>query len=98
MMQELKKYQINILGESYTILSDESDQAVNDAVSLMNSLINEITAKSSTSVDNKKVAIFVALKLASKLRDLQYKCKMVEEKEKLLIQSIDKELSEYKLL
>jgi len=92
MMQELRKYQINIFDETYTILSDESEQEINETVGMVDSLIKEITSKSSA-IDSKKVAIFVALKIAGKFRALQFEYNKFNEKEKLLIQSIEKELS-----
>ena len=65
MIQDVKKYQISIFNESYTIVSDEAEHTISRAVSMVDSLMNE--AKKSGSVDSKKIAVLTALQLAVKL-------------------------------
>jgi len=64
-MNPVKKYQINILDESFTILSDEPEKDVNDSLNLMYSFIKEISEKSGIS-DSKKIILLAALKLSQR--------------------------------
>ena len=91
MMQEVKRFQISIFGESYTIISDEAENEVLTAVSLVDSLMKETASKSAV-IDHKKVAIFVALKLATKMLNLESETNKIKEKGDLLIKMLDQEL------
>lgn len=93
MMQELKKYQINIFDESYTVISDESEKEVRDVVLLVDSMMREIVGQS-TNIDKKKVAIFAALKLAKKMLILQSESNRLKDCQNNLINIIDKDLAQ----
>jgi len=90
MMQDLKKYQVNIFGESYTILSDESQKEINDTAAYVDSLMRETAGKSSA--DAKKVAVFVALKIAKKMLELEAEKNRLQETEASLIKMIDEQI------
>lgn len=92
MMQELKKFQINIFGESYYILSDQPEEKVNQAIELVDSLMKEAASRS-PSADVKKIAILAALKLAERSLNFEaFYSNKVREKEELLINKIENEL------
>lgn len=91
MIQDVKKYQINIFNESYTIVSDEAEYTILKAASMVDSLMNE--AKKSGSVDSKKIAVLVALQLAGKIINLEEEYKRLKEEEIKLIKKIDLEIT-----
>ena len=91
MIQELKRYQVNIFGESYTVLSDESEKEVIDTAAFVDLLMQETSVKSSA--DPKKVAVFVALKIAKKMLDLEAEKIKWNESEKSLIKLIDEQIN-----
>lgn len=90
MIPELKKYQINILGESYTILSDESEQEISKTVSYVDSLMKDVAGK--TGAASEKVAVLVALKLAQKLLTLEAEQEAVKFKEQNILNLLDQTL------
>ena len=69
-MNESKKYNVTILGEVYSIVSDESEDHVKQSAELVNTLMKEISEKSKL-LDIKKVAVLAALCVASKTKHLQ---------------------------
>ncbi len=91
MMQEKKKYQINIFDESYTIVSDEPENEIKNAISHVNSLINEITENSGNR-DIKKIAVLVALKIAKQMIRLEENNRLIKHHENSLIDKIENEL------
>lgn len=90
MMQELKKYQVNIFGESYAIVSDESQKEINDTAAFVDSLMKETAGKSGA--DPKKVAVFVALKIAKKMLELESEKIKYKESEAALVKLIDEQI------
>lgn len=91
MMQELKRYQVDIFGESYTVVSDESQKEVTDTAAFVDALMKETAGKST--VDPKKVAIFVAFKMAKKMLDLEAEKVKWVEVEKSLVKLIEEQIS-----
>lgn len=65
-MDRQKKLKISILGKSYLINTDETQEDVFAAAHLVDSMIKENAAKASVS-DDSKVAVIVALQLATEL-------------------------------
>lgn len=61
-----QQYKVMIFGDQYSLLSDESQEHMNIAASLVDNLMKEIAGKA-TSADTKKIAILTALQIASKL-------------------------------
>lgn len=90
MIHDVKKYQISIFNESYTIVSDEPADIISKASAIVDSLMNE--AGKSGSVDVKKIAVLTALKLAGKLVNLEEEYKRLKEEEIKLIKKIDDDL------
>ncbi|MEX0940659.1 MAG: cell division protein ZapA [Candidatus Babeliales bacterium] len=70
MVNEAKKYSVTILGNSYTIRSDESEEHILQSAVLIESYIKEITSKT-RSIEQKTVIILVALQLASKFLNME---------------------------
>lgn len=62
-MKDVKKYTVSILGENYSLLSDEASDTVLRAAHVVDSCMQEILAKS-PSLDKAKVAVLTALRLA----------------------------------
>ncbi len=65
MKHEVKKYTVSIFGDTYTLLSDESEVNVLKAALQVDELIKEVVQKM-PSLSNYNVAILVGLKLALK--------------------------------
>ena len=72
---DMKKYKAHIFGETFSLVSDESEQLVFEAVELVDNSIKEICSKNAL-LDTKKAAVLSALKMALKLRGLE---QMLEE-------------------
>ena len=66
-MKEAKKYKIQILGETYSLLSDE---AADKAAEMVDLLATEIAVESGIT-DTRKIIILTALKLASKVMNFE---------------------------
>jgi cell division protein ZapA (FtsZ GTPase activity inhibitor) len=94
MVNEAKKYTVTILGTSYTLRSDESEQHVFHAGALVDSLVNEIVAKADK-LEDKQIAVLAALKLASKLLHLESIMLQTKEVEQFLIEQISEELADH---
>jgi cell division protein ZapA len=72
MTRERTQYKVEIFGEQYVLVSDESADHIASAARLVDTFMKEITTKAA-GADTKKVAILVALQLASQLLNLQEK-------------------------
>lgn len=62
--EKLKKYKVSIFGESYYLISDEPEKHVMNAAQLVDSCMKEIAHKSKDT-EIKRIAVLVALQLAS---------------------------------
>ncbi|MFA6535569.1 MAG: cell division protein ZapA [Candidatus Babeliales bacterium] len=65
-MDRQKKLKISILGKSYLINTDETQEDVFAAAHLVDSMLKESATKGSVTDDN-KMAVIVALQLATEL-------------------------------
>lgn len=92
MIHDMKKYQINVFEESFTIVSDDSEELVMDTVSYVNCLMKEISQKSAI-LDPKKIAILAALKIAGKMLKLESELDKTKKDEDHLLNLIEKEFS-----
>lgn len=92
MNKDAKRYSVSILDDTYTIVSDEPEQHVAQAVDLVDACMTEILRKARGSSE-KKAAVLAALKLASELLELKRSATSVHEKEHELLAQIDKELN-----
>jgi len=87
------KYKVSIFGESYFLVSDEPEERIMAAARLVDTCMRDIAEKSQIT-ESKRIAVLVALQLASRtlankdIVDLQQK-----QSEKLL-DFIDQELSQ----
>jgi cell division protein ZapA (FtsZ GTPase activity inhibitor) len=61
-----QKIKVTILGETYTLVSDESEELIKSSAALVDSQMQELTKKLGTSIEARKIAVLVALQLASK--------------------------------
>ncbi len=74
---ELKKYRARIFGDTYSIVSDENEILILEAVKILDSTMREI-ADEAQHVDPKQIAVLTALKIAS--RALRIEAVMEQEK------------------
>ena len=70
MKQEVKRYTVSILGDSYTLLSDESEIDVLQATSRVDAIMKELTEKI-PHVSNYDKAILATLNLALRIVALE---------------------------
>lgn len=66
-MTEKKQFQIKVFGEQYSIMSDESEQRVQEVTSLVDSLMTEINKHTASSLPPHKVAVLASLRIATML-------------------------------
>jgi cell division protein ZapA (FtsZ GTPase activity inhibitor) len=66
MISQPKKYKISILGESYSIVTDETEEHIVRAASLVDTYMQEIAQKLGSG-DIKKLAVLAGLQSSSKL-------------------------------
>ncbi len=90
--KDTKSYQVEIFGDQYSLTSDESSEKVLQVAALVDSLMKEISAKSSMH-DKKILAVMAALKISSSLLDLQELQGKANERYDKLICRLDEELS-----
>lgn len=90
-MKTFKKTKVSIFGETYVLLSDESEEHIGAVVQEVDDLMRIIASKSEIS-DSKKIAVLTAVQLASQLRVLQEQIASYSNKERELVDHIDREL------
>jgi cell division protein ZapA (FtsZ GTPase activity inhibitor) len=96
MNTEAKKYTLTILGQAYTVITDEPELLVVNAARLLDSLMKEIAQKAKN-IDGQKVAVLAALQCASKLLACQALQENVSKRELELILAIDREIMQLSL-
>jgi cell division protein ZapA (FtsZ GTPase activity inhibitor) len=92
MKREAKSYKVSILGEQYSLVSDEPEGHVMQSALMVDSLLREIAEKSG-SADTKKVAVLAALQLASRLVYAQIHIERENLQKEALSLRINQELS-----
>lgn len=93
MMGEKKRYNVTICGEQYTLISADHERHVQESVHLVDQAMQEIAAKSTSSLNQHTVAVLAALRMASsmlKVTDEQAENTMRHQK---LIALLDKALT-----
>ncbi len=85
MNSQLKKYRAHILGDTYSIVSDEKESFILESVQSVDSVMREISEKMPT-MDKQKVAVLAALKIASGKIQLEH---FIEEEKKLSSKIMD---------
>jgi|ERR1700733_5065847 cell division protein ZapA (FtsZ GTPase activity inhibitor) len=83
-------YKLSIFGEHYSVVSDESAQAVQKAAQLVDSIIKDIASKASH-VEEKRVAVLAALQMASKIISLESAITDTQQRQAKLADRIDHE-------
>ncbi len=91
MKNEKKNYRVQIFGDEYTVISDESENQVIQAATLIDSLMHEIIQNAQLT-DPKKIAVFAALRIASKLLDCEQSLETDNNKKVALVEYIEQEL------
>jgi len=91
MSTEIKKYEVIILGESYTLASDQNEEHIQAATHKVDEIVKEISQKA-PHLEQKKVVVFAAIKVASMLIASEYNLKDVKSREQALLDKLDQEL------
>ena len=92
MIAKPKTYKVSIFNEMYSFVSDDSEEHLLRAATLVDSLMKEI-AQSATLVDEKRIAVLAALRMSSQLVSLESRMVKQQEDNKRLIDLIDSQLS-----
>ena len=88
----LQKYKISVFGELYTLMSDDSQEHVNAVALFVDRLMRE-SAQQAQLVDSKRIAVLVALQLASRLHHLEASLEHKNQKHSKLVSLIEQELA-----
>lgn len=97
MKKERTQYKVDIFGEQYVLVSDEAAELVINSASLVDSLMKEIAAKSTGNIgiDTKKIAVLVAVQIASQLVSLNNEKEQHIIREASLVAQVDHVLNTY---
>ncbi len=87
-MSEIKKRTVTIFDELYTILSDEPEELLSQAVTYVNDNVHTLSQKAGVQ-DKTKVALLSALQIAIELQKSNIKLALLEEQEKRLLASME---------
>lgn len=79
-MNEAKNYIVRILNDQYTLSSDESQEHINESSELVNLFIREIVDRNKQ-MEHKKVAVLAALRMASRILQLESQLNELKSKE-----------------
>jgi cell division protein ZapA (FtsZ GTPase activity inhibitor) len=90
MHKKMQNYKVTISDATYSLMTNESEEHVVKAASYVDALLKEVQDRSA--LDEKKVAILVALRLASKVLSLEETLVQQRCKSEQLIQVVDREL------
>lgn len=93
-MKTAQHYKVTIFGDQYSLVSDESQEHMIKAAQLIDSLMRDVSSKA-TNADAKKIAVLVSLQIASTLLKLESSAVQDKEKQKQLIEFIDRECLTY---
>jgi cell division protein ZapA (FtsZ GTPase activity inhibitor) len=88
---EKRKLKIEIFNDQYSLVSDEKEADVLKASLIVDKLMREIADRSSLQ-DEKKIAVLAALKIASKLVDLENSLQYYEQKHLEFADMIEKKV------
>ena len=93
MMYEKKRYTVHILGDEYTIISDETENHIMTSAKQVDALMADILNKV-PSASTQKVAVLAALRIASDLLHTQTQRQESDSKIEACIQKIEHALFE----
>lgn len=88
MMQDTKKYKVSILNETYSLVSDESEQLILKSVETANAILTDIMQKA-PSLGTRQSATLALLKVAINLNKLQDELTSYRQKEEELLRFFD---------
>lgn len=91
--EERNQYAIMILGERFTLLSDESDAAISHAAAVVDKSIKDIMQKSNI-VDQKRATLLFALRLTNSLSTAEEQLKDCENRVSRVVNTINTILHE----
>jgi cell division protein ZapA len=83
-------YKLLIFDEQYSVVSDESQSHVHKAALMVDSLMKEIASKASQ-IDEKRIAVLVALQMASQIVSLELQIEHASERHTELAERIERE-------
>ena len=89
MNKEKKKHTVTIFGDQYTLVSDEPQEHLMHVAAFVDSFMHDI-AEASKMSDAKKIAVLASLQIAEKLLALEIDTKKGNERQKALIDKIDR--------
>lgn len=91
MITPTKKYQVTIFGETYTLVSDESEAVITSAAQQINTTMTELASRSAV-VEQHRLAVLAALKAAITNVHLEHDLKSHVHEQNKLINFISHEL------
>ena len=83
-----KKYTVQICGETYTIVTDESPAKIESSVACVDTLMRNIS-DGATSTSLKKAAILAALKLSLEMQTLKHELDQTQQTVQKLITQLE---------
>ena len=96
MNAEKRQYTVDIFKQEYTLVSDEGEMHVLQAAAMVDTLMKQLAARS-PSADHKRIAVLVALKLASDLAKARYQLEEITNKQSDLVERMDRVFSSISL-
>lgn len=90
----VKKHKVSLFGETYTLVSDESEEHIVQCVEQVDALMRSIT-ESMKVTDGKRAAILAALQFASKNRELEETFARALLEQEKLVHFIERELTQF---
>ena len=91
MEQQVEKHEVSIFGQTFTIVSDEGKNAINELVQNVDALMQDISKKLNNS-EPKRIALLAAVELAHRLDSLKKEMNQKNEAEARLMSIVDSEL------
>lgn len=88
MKEQTKKYKITIYGETYTLVSDESEASVIKSAQLVDEFMRNVSHNVGI-VDTKKIAVLAALRMACMVVEGQEQKARFEREKKQLDELVD---------
>lgn len=92
MNTEKNKFKVNIFGDQYMLVSDQSQEYVMKVASTVDILMRDIAQGAHIS-DGKRVAVLAALKVADRVATLELDANREKERQEALVALIEQECS-----
>ncbi len=94
MVHEKKQYQLTLMGDTYSVVSEESEEHIRLAAQLVDSSMHEI-AGAAQHMPHEKVALLAALRMASRALKHEETLDEYRQQHEALLRRIDRLLNEY---